>query len=356
MWATRAQGALTSRWTVAAALLLALSMTPTRAHAQQPHSRSITFAVLADPHVGRRRDTATLRRAVEQLRTEQPQPDLVLVVGDLTDGLRPGEGAAYLRLVESLPMPVFDVPGNHDVGFRPTAERVARYERQMGRPTLPRALTVGGRHFVGFNSQWFNTRRAVPAPDDPGFEHMRRLEEVLDSLPPGPIFLLHHIPSVPNFVRMRATPTWHKAFVERYHALVARHPVVGIFAGHFHRDELHFVEHAPLMICPSLSTKYRAVPSYRLVTHDTRGLRYRQVYLATGRPAFSYYRDLRGRGRTSVTRELRELDPQELAHLLRRRHSYGGPGPRRLRRLPPELLRDVLAGDYALWLRRPRYY
>ena len=225
----------------------------------------------------------------------------------------------------------------------------------MGRAPLPTALTVRGRHFVGFNSQWFNTRRRRPEPGDPGFEHMRKLADLLAGLPPGPIFLIHHIPSVPNFVRMRATPTWHEEFIEPYHELVARHPVAGIFAGHFHRDELHFVQDVPLMVCPALSTKYRAIPSYRLVTHDTRGLRYRQVYLTARPPALSYYRDLRGVGRFGVSRELRELDPQELAHMLRRRHAYAGPGPRRLRRLPAELLRDVLAGDYAIWLRPPRY-
>ena len=53
-------------------------------------------------------------RALGRLRTLWPQPDVVVITGDMTDCGMPEEYALLRTLLSALPMPVFMVPGNHD--------------------------------------------------------------------------------------------------------------------------------------------------------------------------------------------------------------------------------------------------
>ena len=50
-------------------------------------------------------------RALQAVARLVPQPDIVLITGDLTDC---GLAAEYGLLARYLPMPVFVIPGNHD--------------------------------------------------------------------------------------------------------------------------------------------------------------------------------------------------------------------------------------------------
>lgn len=81
------------------------------------------IAQLSDTHVridgpptdGRPDPNARLDAAVARLLDQQPAPDLVLVTGDLTEHGAAEEYAALRRILGPLPMPVYVIPGNHDV-------------------------------------------------------------------------------------------------------------------------------------------------------------------------------------------------------------------------------------------------
>lgn len=81
------------------------------------------IAQITDPHIKRegqlaykKVDTAlNLSRCVAHLRNLTHSPDLILMTGDLTDFGRPEEYALLRRLIEPLTMPVYVIPGNHDV-------------------------------------------------------------------------------------------------------------------------------------------------------------------------------------------------------------------------------------------------
>ena len=149
---------------------------------------------------------------------------------------------------------------------------------------------------------------------------------------------------MPNVIKLRSRATWHDPFIARYHALLRRFPVEAIFAGHFHRDELHFVAGRALLICPALSAKYALVPSIRVVTHDARGLRYRQVYIGPRSGGRSYLMDLRGWDEEILRKEILDLDGPALTHLIARRYTGPGRGSRRLRGLSMEHKRQFLLG------------
>ena len=81
------------------------------------------IAQISDMHVKaagellyRRIDTAGfLERAVAHLNALDPRPDIVLATGDLVEGGTSEEYALLKQLLAPLAMPVYLIPGNHDV-------------------------------------------------------------------------------------------------------------------------------------------------------------------------------------------------------------------------------------------------
>ena len=113
-------------------------------HAQQPsppvQSRPVTFAVLADPQLGMYakdknflQEAANLKFVIANL--NRLHPDFVVVCGDLTN--RSGDESeitAYKQMLKELDpsIPVYNAPGNHDVGNLPTASTLAAYRAAYG--------------------------------------------------------------------------------------------------------------------------------------------------------------------------------------------------------------------------------
>ena len=114
------------------------------------------LAQITDPHVRPRGrlaygviDTeAALRRAVEAVAALVPQPDCVVVTGDLTDCGLAEEYEIVRDCLAALSMPVFVIPGNHDRRENLAAVLRARH------PYLPAA---GFQHYV---------RRRLPGSAD----------------------------------------------------------------------------------------------------------------------------------------------------------------------------------------------
>ncbi len=58
--------------------------------------------------------TAHLRRCIAHIVALAPQPDVVVVTGDLVDRGQPAEYALLREIISPLAMPVYLIPGNHD--------------------------------------------------------------------------------------------------------------------------------------------------------------------------------------------------------------------------------------------------
>jgi Icc protein len=58
---------------------------------------------------------AMLRACVEHISKLDPRPDAVVITGDLTDGGLPEEYAELRALLAPLAMPLYLIPGNHDI-------------------------------------------------------------------------------------------------------------------------------------------------------------------------------------------------------------------------------------------------
>ena len=171
---------------------------------RRPAAKSFTFLHASDTHL----DAASLprlKKLVEIVKTRRP--DFVLITGDMVrDSLRVGEDHArplfemVARELKAMPVPVFTVPGNHDIfGIERNLSKVTvdhpLYGRTMYRTYLGPdyySFTWGGLRFFGLNS--------VDADDMSYYGHLDReqldwVARDLASVPSvTPVVTFNHIP------------------------------------------------------------------------------------------------------------------------------------------------------------------
>jgi Icc protein len=113
----------------------------------------IRFVQISDSHIGFDKPantdvTATLRAAVEKIKAAPEQPSFVLHTGDLTHLSKPSEFDTLQQVLSELSLPVFYVPGEHDV----LEDDGKSYLQRFGKETQGAgwySFDQGGVHFIG---------------------------------------------------------------------------------------------------------------------------------------------------------------------------------------------------------------
>jgi 3',5'-cyclic-AMP phosphodiesterase len=114
---------------------------------------ALRFVQISDSHIGFDKPantdvTETLRAAIARIKAEPEPPAFVLHTGDLTHLSKPGEFDTLQQVLSELSMPVFYVPGEHDVlddDGRGYLERFGKGTRGAGWHSFDH----GGVHFIG---------------------------------------------------------------------------------------------------------------------------------------------------------------------------------------------------------------
>jgi Icc protein len=114
---------------------------------------ALRFVQISDSHIGFDKPantdvTATLREAIAKIKAEPEPPAFVLHTGDLTHLSRPAEFDTLQQVMSELSMPVFYVPGEHDVlqdDGKSFLERFGQGTRGAGWHSFDQ----NGVHFVG---------------------------------------------------------------------------------------------------------------------------------------------------------------------------------------------------------------
>jgi Icc protein len=108
-------------WTMAAGVLKGVPVEAAARHAMKDMTGGgLRFAQISDSHIGFDKPTnadvtATLRAAVDKIKAASQPPAFVLHTGDLTHLSKPAEFNTLQQIMSELALPVFYVPGEHDV-------------------------------------------------------------------------------------------------------------------------------------------------------------------------------------------------------------------------------------------------
>ena len=113
----------------------------------------LRFVQISDSHIGFDKPantdvTATLRAAVAKIKAAPEQPSFVLHTGDLTHLSKPAEFDLLQQVLSELSLPVFYVPGEHDV----LEDDGSSYLQRFGKNTQGAgwySFDQGGVHFIG---------------------------------------------------------------------------------------------------------------------------------------------------------------------------------------------------------------
>lgn len=173
--------------------------------------RSFLLVQLSDPHVGADwgdgDSVAMLAAAVESVRAIEPNPDAVLISGDLADHASDVEYDQVRELLAPLDAPLHVLPGNHD-------DRLA-LRRNFGVPgadgeAVQYAADLGPLRLVVLDSTRPGEDRGELDAD-----RLAWLEVTLAAAPSTPTLLaLHHPPlatGIPGFDRIGLPPADRRA-------------------------------------------------------------------------------------------------------------------------------------------------
>jgi Icc protein len=116
-------------------------------------SGDLRFVQISDSHIGFDKPantdvTATLRAAIAKIKAAPEQPSFILHTGDLTHLSKPAEFDTLQQALSELSMPVFYVPGEHDV----LEDDGKSYLQRFGKGTQGagwQSFDKNGVHFIG---------------------------------------------------------------------------------------------------------------------------------------------------------------------------------------------------------------
>ena len=141
-------------WTMAGGVLKGVPLEQAARGAMQMRGMSgLRFVQISDSHIGFNKPanadvTATLRAAVAKIKAAAEPPSFVLHTGDLTHLSRPAEFDTLEQVLGELSLPVFYVPGEHDV----LEDEGKSYLQRFGKGSQGAgwySFDQGGVHFIG---------------------------------------------------------------------------------------------------------------------------------------------------------------------------------------------------------------
>jgi Icc protein len=139
-------------WTMAGGVLKGMPIEQA-AHGAMAMDGGLRFVQISDSHIGFDKPanpdvTATLREAIAKIKAGPEQPSFVLHTGDLTHLSKPAEFDTLQQVLSELSLPVFYVPGEHDV----LDDDGRSYLQRFGKDTLGagwHSFDQAGVHFIG---------------------------------------------------------------------------------------------------------------------------------------------------------------------------------------------------------------
>jgi len=233
------------------------------------------FVQITDSHFGANDNLERGRGVVEKI-NQLPMPvEFVVHTGDILADriLEPEVVDQSLAVMAGLQAPYFFIPGNHDI-TQAEAERALQVYRERFGP-LVRVEEFGGVVAIFL----YVEPAARSWPEIPGYDPLAELEKALKQAGDRPVLLFQHTPPVGGFFRNQVHPGWPEESRRRWEELVLGHAVKGVFTGHFHKDELHWVGDVPIFVAPPVAGSWGRQSTFRLYEYRDGKVSYRTGYL-----------------------------------------------------------------------------
>jgi 3',5'-cyclic AMP phosphodiesterase CpdA len=232
------------------------------------------FVQITDTHWGDRDHYERTRRIVDRINHLPFEIKCVVLTGDITMDRVQDETTVRrgLSLLKGLRMPVHFVPGNHDILRENYDLTQQAYKDHFGR-----LLTE--REYEGVVFVLIYTEPLAKSFLVDGYKPLERLEAALKRAGRKPVVVFHHTPSVENFYRNQMHDGWRNKYREDWERLLNSYNVKAVIAGHFHRDEHHWLGEVPLYVCSPVAGYRGRQATFRIYEYKDGKVGYRTQYI-----------------------------------------------------------------------------
>jgi 3',5'-cyclic AMP phosphodiesterase CpdA len=232
------------------------------------------FVQISDTHFGDRDHLARTRKLVDQINGLPYDIACVVHTGDIfadnvTDAAVRQEGLDLLRRLKA---PLHLLPGNHDILEANLESSLRDYTREVG-PLIHRA------EYKGVVFVFAYTEPAAKGFEISGYDARTAIEAALKDAAGKPVLLFHHRPAVDDYYEFALHPGWDATARLALELLLHAYRVRAVVTGHFHRDELHWLDDIPIFSAAPVASYWGRQASFRLYKYRDGRLGYRTVYL-----------------------------------------------------------------------------
>ncbi len=230
------------------------------------------FVQITDTHFGDANHYARVEKAVEMINELPMDIKCVVHTGDVTSDNITQDSIVTrgLAVLSELKAPIHYVAGNHDILHTDLEASRSQFEKYFG-PLLS-VREYGGVQFVTLFTEPIARGYTLE-----GYDPLTELEEILSNNKPSIVF--HHSPSPDDFYMNAMHDSWEKEGQEQWLELLNKYNVKAVMAGHYHRDEVHWLRDMPLFVSAPIGSWWGRQPSYRLFEYQNGKVGYRTQYI-----------------------------------------------------------------------------
>jgi 3',5'-cyclic AMP phosphodiesterase CpdA len=244
------------------------------AFAQDVEKGHFYFVQITDTHFGDHRHFERTRKIVEQINKLPMEIKFVVHTGDIVmdniddeKSIRPG-----LDLLKNIRVPVHYVPGNHDIVQKRLNGTHNTYKKYFGE-------LVSRAQYQGVTFIFLYTEPLAGNFHIDGYHPMHQLESLLEKAGNHPVVIFHHRPSVDSFYKNRMHEGWDPEIRSKWIRLINSYNIKAVIAGHFHRDEHHWLGEVPLYVSPPVAGYFGRQGAFRIYEYKKGKLGYRTQYV-----------------------------------------------------------------------------
>lgn len=232
------------------------------------------FVQIADTHFGQLDHQDRTRKAVEIINNLPVPIKFVVHTGDITMDKIEDKAVvdSALSVMSKISVPVHYVPGNHDILPDKLESTKKVYLEKFG--GLAAQVEYDGLLFLFIYTEPIIRNFTVN-----GYEPLKQLEKYLKESNGKPVIVFHHTPSVDDFYRNELHTIWKKDVRDRWEKLLNEYNVKAVIAGHFHRDEHHWLGSVPLYVSSSIAGYWGRQASFRVYEYNNGKISYRTMYI-----------------------------------------------------------------------------
>ncbi len=261
-------------WYVVCLITLLICITCVAGYAEEQQNTHFYFAQITDTHLGDGDHLARTEKAVELINSLPVKIECVVHTGDITMNLIEDKKIVNdgLAVMKKLKAPVHYLPGNHDILDKNLEATRKAYIKNYG--GLVTQAEYNGVVFIFVYTE--PLRRSYTLKD---YQPLKELEACLKDADGKPAIIFHHAPSAEDFYRNTFHDSWKKEIREKWIKLINAYNVKGVIAGHFHRDELHWLGDVPLYVSASIAGYWGRQATYRIYEYKNGRIGYRTQYI-----------------------------------------------------------------------------